>query len=181
MKDDPFSSLSGLDQQLFHDERQVNKQTSKLVSKQASSDAVPQVSKPESPDAEQGSSIAAAPPPSRPGNKEAEKGSRKPAGHQASRTPVSQSSGHTKSVRVDARHTYDIFHDQVRWMNRMKLDIEDTYESRITINGIVKLALDLLREDYDVNGEDSNLIRVLVDDGTIRLPGLAPVEKEEEG
>jgi hypothetical protein len=44
MKNDPFSKLAVLDQQLFKNE-QENKQTSKLVDKQASGAANPQDSK----------------------------------------------------------------------------------------------------------------------------------------
>jgi hypothetical protein len=183
VRDDPFASLSGLDQQLFREPKQANKETSKLVSKQASGDADPQVSgtaglEPSGP-AEQASSGVAAQQAALPATRPAEQRSRKPAVPQASRTPVSQSSGHADPVRVDGRHTYDIFQDQVRWMNRIKLDFEDTYESRITINGIVKLALDVLREDYEVNGEDSNLVRVLVNADVIEIEGITPAPRKE--
>jgi hypothetical protein len=66
------------------------------------------------------------------------------------------------SERIDERHSHDIFRDQVRWMNRTKLDMEETYGKRITSNAIVKLALDLLIDDFERHGESSNLIRSLI-------------------
>ena len=68
----------------------------------------------------------------------------------------------TPDVRIIERHSHDIFQDQVRWMNRVKLDLEERYGARVTGNAIVQLALDLFRDDFQLQGEESNLIRVLV-------------------
>ena len=75
---------------------------------------------------------------------------------------MSAPTGHRPNVRIDERHSHDIFHDQVRWMNRVKLDVEESYGARITSNAIVQLALDLFISDYEANGNDSALIRTLV-------------------
>jgi hypothetical protein len=50
----------------------------------------------------------------------------------------------------------------VRWLNQLKLDIEVEYGQRVNGNDIVQLAVDLLRDEYEALGEQSNLISVLV-------------------
>jgi len=64
--------------------------------------------------------------------------------------------------RTVERHSHDIYLDQLRWLNRLKLDFEERYGARITGNAIVQLALDRLRDDFEANGERSELVRVLV-------------------
>ena len=66
------------------------------------------------------------------------------------------------AVRTVERHSHDIFQDQVRWMNRLKLDLEERYGAKVTGNAMVQLALDLFRDDFLSHGEQSGLIRVLV-------------------
>jgi hypothetical protein len=86
---------------------------------------------------------------------------------------VSVPTGHRPSVRVDERHSHDIFHDQVRWMNRVKLDVEETYGAKVTSNAMVQLALDLFIHDYELNGDESALIRTLV----LKQPGTERGER----
>ena len=86
------------------------------------------------------------------------------------------------SERIDERHSHDIFRDQVRWMNRTKLDIEETYGTRITSNAIVKLALDLLIDDFERHGGSSKLVRSLIrDERTLARTYAGPVETDREG
>lgn len=67
-----------------------------------------------------------------------------------------------RNHRVVEEHAYDIFQDQARWLNRMKLDLEEQYDKRVTGNAIVQVALDKLRLDYEKRGEQSDLIQVTV-------------------
>ena len=60
------------------------------------------------------------------------------------------------------RHSHDIYQDQVRWLNRTKLDLEERYGVKVTGNAMVQLSLDRLRRDFEANGETSDLFRVLV-------------------
>ena len=71
---------------------------------------------------------------------------------------------------MSERHSHDIFHDQVRWLNRVKLEIDERYGRRVTVNGLVQLALDVLRKDYELNKARSNIIRVLVRGETVKVP-----------
>ncbi|MEZ4554200.1 MAG: hypothetical protein R3B59_09870 [Dehalococcoidia bacterium] len=64
--------------------------------------------------------------------------------------------------RVPERHSHDIYQDQVRWLNRTKLDFEETYGVKVTGNAMVQLAIDRLRTDFEAEGEASDLFRVLV-------------------
>ncbi|MBE0610049.1 MAG: hypothetical protein IH609_11740 [Dehalococcoidia bacterium] len=65
-------------------------------------------------------------------------------------------------ARTVERHSHDIFQDQVRWMNRLKLDLDERYGAKVTGNAMVQLALDLFRDDFVSRGEKSSLFRVLV-------------------
>src|SRR5207249_162720 len=78
------------------------------------------------------------------------------------RTPASVRRGQHALPRAIERHSHDVFQDQVRWMNRLKLDLEELHGVKVTGNEMVQLALDLLRDDFERNEEQSNLIRVLV-------------------
>jgi hypothetical protein len=71
---------------------------------------------------------------------------------------------------VSERHSHDIFHDQVRWLNRAKLEIEERYGRRVTGNALVQIALDLLRMDYEMNKGRSNVVRVLVRGESLKTP-----------
>lgn len=80
----------------------------------------------------------------------------------ATRPPAGPPSGKRAPARMVERHSHDIFQDQIRWMNRVKLDLEERYDVKVTGNAMVQLALDLFREDFIRNGEASSLIRTLV-------------------
>ncbi|MGE0229250.1 MAG: hypothetical protein AB7I38_14695 [Dehalococcoidia bacterium] len=73
--------------------------------------------------------------------------------------------------RLLERHSHDIYQDQVRWLNRTKLDFEETYGVKVTGNAMVQLALDRLRRDFEAQGEASDLFRVLVLDEPLRSDG----------
>ncbi len=60
------------------------------------------------------------------------------------------------------RHSHDLYRDQILWLNRLKLDLEVEYGQKVNGNDLVQLAVDLLRDDYEVLGEGSNLVSVLV-------------------
>jgi hypothetical protein len=60
------------------------------------------------------------------------------------------------------RRSYDFFHDQVLWLNRMKVELEERYDLQITANAMVQLALDLLILDHRRRGRHSQLMAHLV-------------------
>ncbi len=106
------------------------------------------------------------------------------AAHAAGRAgamPASQiRSSDRRATRPVERYSHDLFKDQVRWINRLKLDIEEQEGVRITGNAIVQLALDLLRDDFDVHSSESALVRVLVrghDWRDVRPSSPEPVEE----
>lgn len=68
--------------------------------------------------------------------------------------------------RIVDRHPYDFYRDQVLWLKRTKLDIEQQYGVQITANAMVQLAMDLLIADYERNRQNSKLVKRLV-----RRPG----------
>ena len=179
MKKDPYSALSGLDQRLFqevHEEpeaniKQGNKETSLSASKPASLEPSKEATLLPSKEPTQAASNQAGQPVSSEASKQGSK--------EATRPRVSSLRGQD-APRISERHTYDVFQDQVRWMSRLKLDVEELHNERVTINGIVQLALDLLREDYELNGERSHLIRVLVRGQPLRLKPVTG-GKEEGG
>lgn len=60
------------------------------------------------------------------------------------------------------RRSHDIFIDQVRWMNRLKLELGEEFGVKLTGNALVQLAIDMLHRDFDANGERSELFRTLI-------------------
>jgi hypothetical protein len=54
--------------------------------------------------------------------------------------------------RLVERHSHDIFRDQVLWINRLKLELEEQYGKRVTSNSIIRLAIDRLRADFEKDG-----------------------------
>jgi len=82
--------------------------------------------------------------------------------------------------RQTARHSHDIYLDQVRWLNRTRFAIEERYGVRVSSNAIVRLALDVMRDDHVRHGERSKLMRILVD-GERWDPAIeaAPAEESE--
>lgn len=74
------------------------------------------------------------------------------------------------------RHSHDIFLDQVRWMNRLKLELDERFGAKVTSNALVQAAIDMLRHDFERNGERSELFRTLV-----RAPDAASAATKEGG
>ncbi len=176
MKYDPYSELMGLDQRLFQEEK--NKKPAKQrdnettmsrnndQTKQPANEATPPRSNESSNERRNETAINHA------NDRSTQRGS------EATRTRVSSPRGQTPLSRVSERHSHDIFQDQVRWMNRLKLELEERYGRRVTSNALVSLAIDMLREEYEQQGARSNLIRVLVKGQTIRL---APEVSNKDG
>lgn len=67
-----------------------------------------------------------------------------------------------RGARISERHSHDIFKDQVRWMNRIKLEIDEQYGVRITSNSIVQLAIDIVMRDYETSKGDSKIVTAFV-------------------
>lgn len=151
MRDDPFARLGGLDQQLFGARPAVS-----------SAPAAGQPPSPQGPrdgttDRSKDRAIA------RSWERSSER-SIEP-GNEA----LTDRSSEGPSERSIERHSYDYYHDQVQWLNRMKVQIEERYRRKITSNQMVQLALDLFMADYRRRGQDSALVR--------RLVRREPVEK----
>jgi hypothetical protein len=72
-----------------------------------------------------------------------------------------------------------LFRDQVRWINRIKVDIEENYGRRVTGNQIVQLAMDEIRRDYEQRADESTLIRTLVTEQTKQPNPEPPSERSE--
>ena len=66
--------------------------------------------------------------------------------------------------RIVEHRPYDFYQDQVRWLNRKKVELEEEYGKLIPATAMVQLAVDLLIADYEANGPDSQLIRVLIEE-----------------
>ena len=66
--------------------------------------------------------------------------------------------------RLAQRRPYDFFRDQLLWLNRTKVEIQEKHGRRVTANAMVQLALDLFIEDYKRRKERSKLITHLVSD-----------------
>lgn len=91
--------------------------------------------------------------------------------NEATKIQASDSPRHRPVSRQQERHSHDIYYDQVRWMNRTKVEVEERYGERVTSNGIVQVALDLLRLEFEARGPSSNLVQVLVNGDEPRLRG----------
>ena len=72
------------------------------------------------------------------------------------------SSNVPREERRVERHSHDIFVDQVRWLNRLKLELGEEFGVKLTSNALVQLAIDMLRRDFDANAERSELFRTLI-------------------
>lgn len=89
-----------------------------------------------------------------------------PRSHEEANQPSNAGALETRHQRPEARtverHSHDIFKDQVRWMNHLKLDLEEQYGVKVTGNAIVQRALDIVRLEYMRRGDESSLFRALV-------------------
>lgn len=92
-----------------------------------------------------------------------------------------QERSHARSLpRAIGRHSHDLFQDQIRWLNRVKLELTERCGEPVTGNAMLQLAVDMLREDYVRNGEESQLIRVLLQ-GQPRPSRLPETRPDVEG
>ena len=87
--------------------------------------------------------------------------------HERSKERARQRSGPARRFaipgeRLADRHSHDIYHDQILWMNRVKLELEEQYGQRVTSNAIVKLALDRLRHDFEAGDDRSEITGRLI-------------------
>ena len=95
--------------------------------------------------------------------------------------PSERPSGRTKE-RLTARRPYDFFRDQVLWLNKTKVEIQERYGRRVTATAMVQLALDLFIQDYKTKKERSKLVSHLVaDQGTMGPPIRSSSESPSEG
>jgi hypothetical protein len=161
VKDDPFATLGGLDQQLYKDQGQDNETT-----KQRDNGSTPPRQSEGTEARAQGPAEKRASGPARERTQQPTRPLAAPRPPQrlfeAKRTRASARTGHLRMVRSVERHSHDIYADQIRWMNRAKLEILEAYNAKVTGNEMVQLAIEVLRDDFERNGEDSLLFRVLV-------------------
>jgi hypothetical protein len=71
-----------------------------------------------------------------------------------------------------------LFQDQIRWLNRKKLELEEEYGKRVPATAMVQLAVDLLIADHELNGEDSQLFRVLIKEERPVVPKAASPDED---
>ena len=64
--------------------------------------------------------------------------------------------------RLTDRRPYDFYRDQVLWLNKTKVEIQEKYGQRVTANAMVQLAVDWLIHDYRRRKERSKLVMKLV-------------------
>src|SRR5262245_35348609 len=140
MKDDPYSRLTGLDQRLFES---ADKPPTQQANKPASLSSTKERSKP----GDRESSKKASKEDAKPSTRAPSLPAAQEAGREAMRPAAAPLRGHDRrSVRMTGRFTYDIYQDQARWMNRLKIDLDETYGAKLTINSMVALAVDALIE-----------------------------------
>jgi len=153
MRDDPFATLSGLDQKLF---------ARRSPAPAGAQDEAKTIDK---------ETTTAERPPERSDGQTAQPTSRRSKQVTSGRPLV------LRKERPIVRRPYDFFRDQVLWLNRTKVEIEERYGLQVTANAMVQLALDLLIMDYRASGLRSHLMTHLV---IGRAPG-GDVERRPEG
>lgn len=67
-----------------------------------------------------------------------------------------------RKERLTERRPYDFFRDQILWLNKTKVEIQEKYGRKVTANAMVQLALDLFIQDHKRRKERSKLITNLV-------------------
>jgi len=139
MKDDPFAGLSGLDQKLFASSPSTaGGKSKKATPKERSKE--PREERP---------------------SERREVRKEKPSS-QGAKAGTSGRPFRRPRERLTERRPYDFFRDQLLWLNKTKVEIEEKYGRRITANAIVQLALDTFIQDYKRRKERSKLITKLV-------------------
>ena len=78
------------------------------------------------------------------------------------------------STRPIDHRAYDFFRDQISWLNRQRLELKERYGRQVPATVMVQLALDLFIRDFEEQGEDSQLVRVLI-------KGERPTTRPEAG
>jgi hypothetical protein len=64
--------------------------------------------------------------------------------------------------RLTERRPYDFYRDQLLWLNKTKVELQEAYGQRVTANAMVRLAVDWLMQDYRRRRERSKLVTRLV-------------------
>lgn len=91
--------------------------------------------------------------------------------------PSTRNAKVTNVERIVEHRPYDFYQDQVRWLNRKKVEFEEEYGQRVPGTAMVQLAIDLLIADYEANREESQLIRVLIRE---ERPSVRPFGSSDE-
>ena len=157
MRDDPYAKLSGLDQKLFS-------ATSKAARLGVAPN--PKGRKKERPDVREkeetsvGTKDQTSQGPAQRTKEGPEVGTKKPTSGGNNEETFQRPAQPTRERPI--RRPYDFFQDQVLWLNRTKVEIQEQYDRRITANAMVQLALDLLIADYKRRKERSKLVTKLV-------------------
>ena len=149
MRDDPFAQLGGLDQKLFASQTDVNHE--------ARADRAAR--RPN-----RGSGRSAGPPRGRLAGRSDRRAASGPSewtAHQSTGGPFGGPAG-PRQDRPTQRHGYDIYKDQILWLNKTKVGIQERHGCLVTANAMVQLAMDLLIEDYKKRKDRSKLITRLV-------------------
>jgi hypothetical protein len=80
----------------------------------------------------------------------------------ATKKATSQRPTQRTKERLTDRRPYDFFRDQILWLNKTKVEIQEKYGRRVTANAMVQLAVDWLMQDYKRRKERSKLVTKLV-------------------
>jgi len=172
VKKDPFSTLAGLDRELFRDEgapKKTKRRDSETTTKRRNDETIKRgvvVTSTGDGDVPRHRSEDGS------GDRRKE-GSRR-RGSAATGPDASPASDQTSLSREKARHSHDIYADQIRWMNRMKLEVEELYGRRLTTNAIVQMGVDMLRNEYERLGPSATMVRLAE-----KRPGRLAVVDEE--
>ena len=157
MRDDPYAKLSALDQKLFS-------ATSKAARKSGASSPKGRKKKRPNVRRKERTSVRTSESSSQrttqPSKERPDVGTKKPTSGGAGEGTPRRTLQPAKERLT--RRPYDFFRDQVLWLNRTKLEIQERYDRRITANAMVQLAVDLLIEDYGRRKERSKLVTKLV-------------------
>ena len=157
MRDDPFAKLSGLDQKLFSAPSKATNKGSASTSKKRKKERPDVRGKGRTP---VGTKDQTSQRPAQRIKEDPKAGRKKPTSGRRSEGTF-QRPAQPMRERL-TRRPYDFFQDQVLWLNRTKVEIQEQYDRRITANAMVQLALDLLIADYQRRKERSKLVTKLV-------------------
>jgi hypothetical protein len=157
MRDDPFAKLSGLDQKLFSAPSKTTNKGSASASKKRKKERPDVLSKERT---SVGKKDQTSQRPVQRTNEGPEVETKKLTSGGRNEGTFQRPAQPTRERLT--RRPYDFFQDQVLWLNRTKVEIQEQYDRRITANAMVQLALDLLIADYQRRKERSKLVIKLV-------------------